>query len=207
MSWSSTQWLACSEDRSVTASTGFSFPAACYPPPPKSVFQILPLPGAGHLSAQTRTRSVPWRLPLLHSPLRHPRLFPVCVCAWAPVPSLLWESLGRAGGEVRSRSHLVSLLNSFLPRTSCPRQLPFLLGLVLLPADALLPSPPTSAHPTSTHRTLSRLSIRSIVQRAVSVTSLTLGKLPNCGVPQFPHLYQGDSCLGLLKVDAAAVTA
>lgn len=204
MSWSSTQWLACSEDRSMAASTGLSFPTACHPPPPKSVFQILPLRGGDHLSAQPRTpvsALAPAFAPL--SP-RHPRLFPVCVCAWAPVPSLysgnLWEGLvGRSDpGVIWSPSLTPSFLGLPVLGSS-----PFA-GLFLFACR--LPPPLTSDcyPPGSTHRALSRLSNRSTVRRAVAVTSLTLGKLPNGGVPQFPHLYPGDSCLGLLEVDAAA---
>lgn len=140
--WSGTQWPACLEDRSMTAAQGSPFPSH----PQVCLLNAAP-PGSAPSLSPDRTpvsASAPPLAPL--STPASPAVSCVCLCVGTSPISLLWESLGRAGGEVRSRSHLVSLLNSFLPRTSCPRQLPFLLGLGLLPADSLLPAPPTSTH-------------------------------------------------------------
>lgn len=122
----------------MTSGTGFSFPAARYPSPPS--LPILPPLGVGHLSAQTRTPVSASAPPLAPFSLRHPGCF-LCVFVRGHQSHLysgnLWEGLvGRSDpGVIWSPS-----FNSFLPSSDfLPRQLPFLLGPILL--SCRLPPP------------------------------------------------------------------
>lgn len=133
MSWSSTQGLACSEDRS-RHDLGHRVLLSCstLPLPPKAS-NPAPTGSGPSLSPDQNPGSVPRRPPLLHSPLRHPGCF-LCVFVRGHQSHLysgnLWEGLvGRSDpGVIWSPS-----FNSFLPSSDfLPRQLPFLLGPILL---------------------------------------------------------------------------
>lgn len=159
MAWSRTEHtvdaglLAQKTGAGMTASTGFSLPAARHPRPPCLSSKLCPHPGAGHLTAQDQTPVVSPSAPPLCSVF--PSLTSQAVsCVFVrghPVPFLysgnLWEGLV-GGGQIQKSSGIPPLTPSLLG-FPVPGSAQFFKVSSCLLVESLLWSPPISTAPHS----------------------------------------------------------